>query len=315
MVSFTTKNTLISLFLLGTFFVPAFSQSALPCSPFVAQRSVQDRFTFLLLEFEKLNLNTEYIPYINGTAFTEAYNSLTTCSQIGAFRFVEGAEEFHDGSALAARAAYLNADGSPEFEGTPHALLQIENFICNSCGNEDFKVFFDESALVGDVDIAGDVCDCRGPPVDELLDELGLPGLVNVTQIPLLSPEDCVQTTRTTYSSEGVCPGSLNPTFQFFSTSPSEAPTESPTESPTEEPTESPTESPTEEPTEEPTSEPTDEPTPRPTRRVTRRPTRRPRPTVPTRRPNSTRPPRPDGTPVTRRAYSVEDDMKERNND
>lgn len=338
MVSFTNKNNLLSLFLLGSLFVPAFSQvdkkqnlnlrrktqSQLPCSPFVGQRSVQDRFTFLLLEFEKLNLNTEYAPYINGTAFTEAYNSITPCSQIGAYRFVEGAAEFHDGSALAARAEYRDADGSAAFTGTHHALLQFENFYCNSCGEEDFKVFFDESGLVGEADIAGDVCDCRGPTVDELVGAVGLPDLVNATQIPLLSPEDCVQTSRTTYSYEGVCPGLLNPAFLFFSTSPSEVPTETPTKEPTDEPTDSPTEQPTVEPTDSPTEEPTEEPTytptestPKPTRRrVTRRPTPRPVvPTVPTRRPNSTRPPqpptrrpdstrppRPDGTPVARRA-------------
>jgi len=292
------NNKILSLILLGSFaFILAvaereeqkqFLRRKAPelCTPFFPRQSVEESFTYIVLEFENRHNNSLHAPYVNGTQIAEIYNNLVDCrkpppnqfeEQFGAIRGISNTNEFMP------KALPVEEEDILDF---PKVLIEIGNFYCNSCGINDFKLFYDPSDLAGAEDIqAPNVCDCRGPSrrdfIAKLIDELELTNLKNVTQIPLLHPKDCDPISATSFSYAGVCPGSDNRKFDFFTYPPTSNPTTAPSNPPTNEPT-----------TEAPTNAPTDFPTEKPTRRRTRRPT--PSPTRATENPTTA----PTGAPT-----------------
>eukprot|EP00534_Pseudo-nitzschia_fraudulenta_P012423 CAMPEP_0201202110 /NCGR_PEP_ID=MMETSP0851-20130426/164323_1 /ASSEMBLY_ACC=CAM_ASM_000631 /TAXON_ID=183588 /ORGANISM="Pseudo-nitzschia fraudulenta, Strain WWA7" /LENGTH=283 /DNA_ID=CAMNT_0047489909 /DNA_START=192 /DNA_END=1040 /DNA_ORIENTATION=- len=210
------------------------------------RRSEEDSFVFVLLEFEKNNLNDLFVPFVNGTLFVETYNSLVSCSQLGAFRSIDNATEFMP------QAFFL---GESKTGPPPTTLLRIERLECNSCGLERYLFKDAEGAdedTVDDYNVPN-LCNCDGPATQDFVDALrstipGLSDIKNATQIRLINPEDCEQFSRTTYSYDGVCPGLANKEFSFFSSTPSDAPSVAPTHAPTDDPTRKPTHKPTRKP-------------------------------------------------------------------
>lgn len=180
MIFSNSKKNLTSLLLLGSL-LSAFSQvegknqflrrrTNELCTPFENRRDEQDLFTFILLEFEQDNLNSQYVPNVSGDQFVETYNSLVTCDQVGAIRAIANADEFKDGTDLAApRAVYFDLENQG---GPTTVLIELSNFFCNSCGQENFSLFYTNSTLSGKKygkKYGNDDCDCRGPTVEKFI--------------------------------------------------------------------------------------------------------------------------------------------------
>jgi len=252
------------------------------CTPFVPRQSPEETFTYLVLEFENIDNDSLYAPDVNVTKITEIYNNLVDCNQSIDSDQLEVKRRIKNTSEFMPKALPLQEEDTLE---NPKVLIEVQDFDCNACGTHNFKLFYDDSDLAGAENINAVVCDCRGPSsrdfIARLIEDLGFTDLKNVTQIPLLHPSDCDPIEPTTFSYAGVCPGSTNRKFDFFTPpptgTPSMEPSNFPTEEPTtEEPTHHPTDMPTDGPTDEATSEPTEKPTPSPTGSPTKTPTEEP---------------------------------------
>merc|ERR1719343_1426470 len=89
--------------------------------------------TYSPLSFWNLNdnLNTQYVPNVSGDQFVQTYNSLVNCDQVGAIRAIANADEFLDGTDLAApRAVYFDLENQG---GPTTVLIELNNFFCNAC--------------------------------------------------------------------------------------------------------------------------------------------------------------------------------------
>jgi hypothetical protein len=256
---------------------------------------------FVLLELNGSEKST--VADKNDTAalndtFVYAYHYVSLCSQEGAKRAVDEAIVINT-------ATELNEPSNFQYDfprGNFTWLVEVD-MKCNSCSNDNNILQLFDNTEVGltnyieTLNKPPNECACGGPSQTDFLalfqtlfdqgkleDRSSNVQILNATQIPLLSRDECgiqPDTTITFYNYTGVC---LSKTFRQFngflteppSMSPTDFPTDSPTNSPTNSPTDSPTNSPTNSPTDSPTDSPTNSPTDSPTNEPTNEPTKSP---------------------------------------
>ena len=258
-----------------------------------------DSKAFVLLELdgsasrdEIINPTKEDIQSVDNS-FLYAYEYLATCdTSFGAERYVVSGNLIKgDTVPTINNNNQARSYGRGTTNGTWLAEISIS---CNSCGNEGPWQLFKGVSSSSSPTTDANACVCDPPSQADFVNKFreifaadkksgnrsSDITILNVTQIPLLVSPDGVydkelcdtDTSATTYSYDGVCPGKgeMRSAFDFLTTlSPTEYPTESPSAYPTESPTKtvspttaSPTYFPTTmEPTFEPTKYPTDEPT------------------------------------------------------